>query len=168
MATSPDSEPLIPGYFHPPTASSLQSSIPDHSPPSPSPLVSTGSVSPSIYQPRPDFLHPNSNITITQVPSGPTSTVSYAHRPINLKCRHCHIQVTTEVQFIMIAMDKYRPSRWDFRATAMKLWLMLVWCVFGICLLSICLLSYCCSSRYRHICPNCKRVLGQGRRTSNS
>lgn len=158
METPQDSEPFIPPELPSPSAPSLQSSNPDHSPPSPSPQVSTGSVS------SPHLPPAGIDMFITQLPSPLPSNVAFTQHPVNLKCPHCHIQVTTQVHCVTEEYEDYRYYRYHYWILAFRLLLMLVFwfCSIFIILMYILYIIFC--PKFRHTCPNCRELLGYGRR----
>ena len=150
METSPDYKPLIPPDFPSPSSPSIQSSIPKHTPPSPSPLISTGSGSP-LHLPSAD-----TDMLITQVSSDLPSAVTFNQHPVNLKCPHCHIQVTTLVRVELLGREECWRNRWN-------LFSMLVFLVACILLLAACIWSCLFDRQYEHICPNCSKLIGRYR-----
>ena len=130
METSPNIEPFIPPGVPSPSTPSVQASIPDHTQPSPSPLVSVDSPASYPYPADTDML-------ITQIPSTLPSPYASESQPANIKCDYCHVQVTTQVtRLAEWIADPFDVPYW----CRFMLWML---CVFwDCCYSSISLLSY--------------------------
>lgn len=146
METSPGSEPLIPPNFLSPSAPSLQSSIQSHTKPALSPALLAASASHPTPLYDTSVFRPNTDMFITQLSSPVTPPVVFTNNPVNVKCPHCHLQVTTQVKF-----ETKRYSNPEYICELAYCWL-------------VCCLRFACCPLYRHTCPNCKRILGRGRK----
>lgn len=154
MEKSPNLEPFISPNVPSSSILSVQPSIPDHT--QPSPLVSADSP-----PKRPPASYPYSvgtNMVITQIPSARPSADIYSERPKDIKCSHCHLQVTTHVTRVLMTECDYWYTRFDSFNQAV-LWLFLLVC-FPILLAR--LILFICFPSYRHTCPNCRRLCGYG------
>lgn len=143
MATSYDLQPLIsPQAAYP---ESTQSSVP--------PQYSSDSLAEvPIYNPGIE-----SEMIVTKIPTPTEPRHSLADLPIPLKCLNCHIQVTTNVKRETDRCPRVSPFML-IRGNIVIL----------TCMFLCCCSRYLCCPIYRHTCPNCKILIGRGRRANRA